>query len=149
MESRGRTFFIIVFCLFANQAKSQEFTCKTLDGEQLTINEWPIFLINSHSKENLNDTLRCASLVSTLESPHWLINFAWPGSERAKRMSANVLLKSGFMKKHSTVLENSSPDSPLISLVDSEFQILWCSYSYPNKEEWNQAVKSFHSARTP
>lgn len=147
MASRIRLLLLSLLCFFADETIAQEFICKTFDGEKRTIREWPIFIITSHSQEDLNETLRCASLVSSLENPSWLINFAWPGSERTKRIAADVLLKSEYMKSHSTILNKLSPDSPLISLVDSEFRILWCSSSYPVEKDWNHAVKIFNSAR--
>ncbi len=147
MALKIRMLLLSLLCFFAHETIAQEFTCKTFNGEKLTISEWPIFLITSHSQEDLNETLRCASLVSSLESPIWLIDFAWPGSERAKRIAANAFLKSEYMKSHSTILKRSSPNSPLISLVDSEFRILWCSSSYPIEKDWNHAVQIFNSTR--
>ncbi len=147
MVLKIRMLFVALLCIFAEETIAQEFTYKTFDGEKRTIYEWPVFLITSQSQEDLSETLRCASLLGSLESPVWLINFAWPGSERAKRIAANAFLKSEYMKSHSTILKNASPKLPLISLVDSQFRILWCSSSYPVAKDWNHAVQIFNSAR--
>lgn len=147
MRSKFGILFALMLGLFAKETGAQEFTCKTLDGEYLTINEWPIFLITSRSKEDLDDALRCASLVSSLESTPWLLDFAWPGSRYAKRTVASAFLKSGFLKSHSTILEKPPSDAPLISLVDSNFNIIWRSLSYPNDEDWVQAEKILNRAR--
>jgi hypothetical protein len=53
------------------------------------------------------------------------------------------------MKSHSTILENAPADAPLISLVDSNFEIIWCSLAYPNEEDWDQAMRILNRARKP
>ena len=147
MRSKFGILFALIIGLFAKETGAQEFTCKTIDGEYLTINEWPIFLITSRSQEDLHESLRCASLVSSLESRPWLLDFAWPGNSYAKRTVASAFLKSGFLKSHSTILEKNPSDAPLLSIVDSNFNIIWCSLSYPNDEDWIQAKKIFNRAR--
>jgi hypothetical protein len=149
MRSKFRILFALMLSLLAKETYAQEFTCKTLDGEYLTINEWPIFIITSRSQEDLKDALQCASLVSSLETSPWLLDFAWPGNEYAKRNAASAFLKSAFMKSHSTILENAPADAPLISLVDSNFEIIWCSLAYPNEEDWDQAMRILNRARKP
>ena len=147
MRSTFGILFALMLGLFTKETCAQEFTCKTLDGEYLTIYEWPIFLITSRSQEDLNEALRCASLVSALESRPWLLDFAWPGSSYAKRNVASAFLKSGFLKSHSTILEKTPSDAPLLSIVDSNFNIIWCSLYYPNDEDWIQALKIFKRTR--
>lgn len=127
--------------------KAEAFSCQTLNGETLTINRWPIFIITSRSEKDLSESLQCASLVGSLETRNWLIDFAWPQREIAKRLAANTLLRSDFMKKHATVLKNAIPDLPLISLVDSQHKIIWSSPAFPSDEDWSGAKEIFKNGQ--
>ncbi len=115
------------------------FSVETLDGERLEISRWPVFIITSRSRDDVEETLRCASLAGSLETVDWLIDFAWPQSETLKRLAAARLLKSPFLKSRSTVLPSALPENARMALVDSQFQILWSCPAYPSDDEWESA----------
>ncbi len=125
---------------------AQEFSCETLDGGRFTVSEWPFFIITSQSEEDLSESLRCASLISSLESPQWLIDFAWPQNVRVKRMAARSLLKRPFMRSRSTILERPIRNAPLIALVNSNFEVIWSCDSYPSADDWAQALETYRKA---
>ncbi len=120
---------------------ASDFEYRSLDGQKRTISEWPAFVITSKAEADLKDALRFATLLASLEArPHWLIDFAWPRSTISKRLAAKTLLKSAFMKAHSTVLEEQIPNTDFISLVSHQRQILWSSSTYPSDEDWQRAL---------
>lgn len=128
---------------------AENFTCETFDGGQFTAEQWPIFIVTSRSEKDLSQSLQCASLIGTLETTRWLIDFAWPSGQSIKGIAIRSLLQSDYMKRHSTVLEKPIPNAPIMVLVDSNFQILWSSATFPNETHWQSALEIFQNVRKP
>ena len=125
-----------------------EFTYQNLEDQHVTIKTWPAFIITSQSEADLKDALRCATQVSSIApKPHWLIDFAWPQSTTVKRRVAKRLLKSAFMKAHSTILENSPSHNSIIVLINNENTVLWNSESYPSDDDWKIALDIIDASR--
>jgi len=141
--------FLIALGMGPTVYSDENFSCKTFDGGEFTAEHWPIFIVTSRSENDLSLSLQCASLIGSLETTRWLIDFAWPSSQSIKGVAARSLLQSEFMKRHSTVLEKPIPDAPLMSLVDSNFRILWSSAAYPDDDHWKRALKIFRNTSKP
>lgn len=129
-------------------SQATDFAYENLEGQRVSISDWPAFIITSQSETDLKDALRCATRVSSLEhAPHWLIDFAWPQATAVKRRAAKRLLKSSFMKSRSAVLERSRSQDSLIVLIDNDGTVLWSSLSYPIDEDWKTALDILRANR--
>jgi len=125
-----------------------DFTYKNLNDQNITVSHWPAFVLTSRSEADLKDALRCATLVSSLDGkPHWLIDFAWPQPAAIKRRAAKRLLKSDFMKAHSTILKRPTSSDSLVALIDTHGNVLWSSPSDPSDDDWQIALDILHSIR--
>lgn len=114
---------------------------KTFDGQQQELTAGPIFIITSHSQDDIEEALRCASLVESIPKVNWLIDVAWPQPAAIKRIAAQSVLKSDYLKAHSTILPKPFPLAVRIALVDTSANILWSSRSFPSASSWERAIK--------
>ena len=122
---------------------NDEFRFKTFLGETVSITQWPVFIITSHSPDDLKVALRCATLANTQRNAFWVINFAWNQPASLKRRTAAKLLKQDFMKSHSTVLGPEFRDAARIVLMEADGKIRWSCESFPNDQEWDQALSTW------
>ena len=136
------------FLLSIPYAHAAELAYRNLNDQEIAIEQWPAFIITSQSEDKLSDALRCASFIDSADpKPHWLIDFAWPQSAAIKRRIAAKLLKSDFMKTHSTILEDSISNDSLVALINANREILWSSPSYPSDEDWQIALDILRANR--
>ena len=102
-----------------------------------------MFIITSHSPDDLKETLRCATLANTQKEAFWVINFAWNQPDSLKRRTAAKLLKHDFMKSHSTVLRPEFRNAARMVLMEADGKIRWRCESFPYDHEWAQALSTW------
>ena len=122
---------------------SEEFRFESFLGEDVSITQWPVFIITSHSPDDLKETLRCATLANTQKEAFWVINFAWNQPDSLKRRTAAKLLKHDFMKSHSTVLRPEFRNAARMVLMEADGKIRWRCESFPYDHEWAQALSTW------
>ncbi len=122
-----------------------EFQFESFLGEAVSVKQWPVFIITSHSPDDLKEALRCATLANTQKNAFWVINFAWEQSDNLKRRAAAKLLKQDFMKSHSTVLGPEFRGADRMVLIDADGEINWSCESFPNDQEWKRALANWTS----
>jgi len=131
---------LIDSALCAGYGKEGLFRFESFSGETVAIGEQPVFIITSHSANDLKETLRCATLANAKQDVFWIINFAWEQSSKVKRRIASKLLKEDFMKARSTVLGPEYRAAARIILVESGGKVHWSCDSFPSGEEWSEAI---------
>lgn len=121
--------------------RAAEFSYENLEGQVVSIDSQPVFIITTKSESDLKDALRCASYIESLANkPNWVIDLAWPQSEFAKRLAANRLIKSEFMRERCAILDDSHSLRNLVALVDAKGETVWNSKAYPSDTDWENAL---------
>ncbi len=142
MFIRCRTIGLVLATLATmspSHSKESSLRFKTFDGRQQELTAGPTFVITSHSQNDIEEALRCASLVESIPKANWIIDVAWPQPAATKRIAAQSVLKSDYLKAHSTILPKPFPLAVRIALVDTSANILWSSPSFPSASSWKQA----------
>lgn len=131
----------ILFHVIAVQAQAAEFSYENLEGQVVSIESQPLFIITTKSESDLKDALRCASYLESLANkPKWVIDLAWPQSEFAKRLAAKRLIKSEFMRERCAILDESISPRNLVALLNAKGETIWNSASYPSDNDWDVAL---------
>ncbi len=126
--------------LSTGYGKEELFRFDSFAGETVAVERQPVFIITSHSDNDLKETLRCATLASAKQDAFWIINFAWEQSSEVKRRIASKLMKEDFMKARSTVLGPEYRTAARMILVEASGRIHWSCDSFPSNKEWSQAL---------
>ena len=124
------------------------FRFESFSGETVSVDRQPLFIISSHSANDLNEAMRCANLVNAQQGTFWVINLAWKQSSEIKRRIASNLLKEDFMRTRSTVLSPEHETAARMALIEPSGEVHWSCESFPDEEEWARAIWS-RLSKTP
>ena len=140
-------FLLLAPSLIPFSARAAEFSYENLEGQIVSIDSQPVFIITTKSESDLKDALRCASYIESLANkPNWVIDLAWPQSEFAKRLAAKRLIKSEFMKRRCAILDDSRSPRNLVALLDSRGVTVWNSATYPSDTDWESALAKWRQS---
>ena len=131
--------FLFSPVLDAGYCEEATFRFESFSGESISVDRQPVFIISSHSENDLKEAMRCATLVNAQQGAFWVINFAWKQSSEIKRRIASNLLKEDFMRARSTVLSPEHQTAARMALIEPSGEVHWSCESFPGEEEWARA----------